>query len=99
MKRGVIVGRFQNQTLHEGHIFFFQSVLSQVDELLVLVGDSEVKNSKRNPLDFPTRKLMITDFLCRQPKYFIVDVIRDMGSDTKWSSQLDSILAKHNYNS
>lgn len=56
---GVIIGRFQTNKLHEGHINLISHVLSNHKKTIILLGVSRVQNTKKNPLDFASRKAMI----------------------------------------
>jgi nicotinamide mononucleotide adenylyltransferase len=60
---GVIVGRFQTHYLHEGHLDLISHVLENHSQVIIMLGISRKQNSKRNPLDFATRKLMIENDL------------------------------------
>jgi bifunctional NMN adenylyltransferase/nudix hydrolase len=56
---GVIIGRFQTNRLHEGHINLISHVLSNHKKAVLILGVSRVQNTKKNPLDFASRKAMI----------------------------------------
>jgi nicotinamide mononucleotide adenylyltransferase len=56
---GVIIGRFQTNRLHEGHINLISHVLSNHKKAILILGVSRVQNTKKNPLDFASRKAMI----------------------------------------
>jgi len=81
----VIVGRFQTATLHEGHRNLIDEVVSNHKRVIIFLGISN-QNSKRNPLDFFTRKVMIES---AYPNV-IVQSIPDMRDDKDWSNNLDS---------
>lgn len=83
---GVIVGRFQTSDLHEIHKKLIEEVRSRHERVLVFLGVSPVLGSRRNPLDFESRKRMIqTEF----PALTILP-IKDMKSDDRWSDELDA---------
>lgn len=50
---GLIVGRFQ--TFHKGHQSLVETGLSLCDRLIILVGSSQERGTKRNPFDISTR--------------------------------------------
>lgn len=82
---GVIVGRFQVNELHDGHMELFRAVRARHNRVLVFVGVSPTGSTKRNPLDFETRKRMI------QAKFpeFTVLPLKDVMTDEMWSKSLD----------
>lgn len=83
---GVIIGRFQNYDLHEGHISLINDVCSRHKKVLILVGIRPgVLVTRRNPLDFYTRKLMIQE---KFPNVIILP-LHDMPSDSDWSKSVD----------
>lgn len=88
MRLGVIVGRFQVPELHLGHQKLIEHVKSHFDEVCVVVGDTPVKGSKRNPLDYPTRYKMIRD---AYPD-ILLTTIMDSPNDVAWSLELDRLI-------
>jgi len=85
---GVIVGRFQAHYLHDGHIELISHVLENHSQVIIMLGISRKQNSKRNPLDFATRKLMIESHF---PNVVILPIV-DNRSDEKWSQELDRMV-------
>jgi bifunctional NMN adenylyltransferase/nudix hydrolase len=86
---GVIVGRFQVDSLHPGHLELFRQVSEKHDRVIVFIGVSRTIPTKRNPLDFETRKKMI------QADYpdFTILPLRDEQSDVYWSVKLDESIS------
>lgn len=86
---GVIVGRFQVNSLHAGHLELFRQVSEKHDRVIVFIGVPRTAATKRNPMDFETRKKMI------QADYpdFIILPLRDEKHDNYWSSRLDDSIA------
>lgn len=83
---GVIVGRFQVPYLHEGHLELFRAVLARHRRVAVFVGINACGNlTRRNPLDFETRRRMI------QSIFPVVTVLPlpDTRTDEEWSANLD----------
>jgi len=82
---GIIVGRFQVHELHQGHIQLIQAVLMRHDRVIVFLGTALTLATKRNPLDFVTRKRML------QAAFPDLNVIPmpDRSSDEVWSQDLD----------
>jgi bifunctional NMN adenylyltransferase/nudix hydrolase len=83
---GVIIGRFQAHELHEGHRMLIDLVVKNHKKTILFVGCSSVLNSKRNPLDFETRKRMI---LKSYPELNVIPIY-DKASDNVWSKEIDT---------
>jgi bifunctional NMN adenylyltransferase/nudix hydrolase len=85
---GTIIGRFQVYELHAGHKHLIDWVARECDELVILLGTSEVKTTVRNPLSFELRKEMIFDVY---PNARVFE-IKDNPSNQIWSKNVDQIL-------
>ena len=85
---GVIIGRFQTNKLHEGHINLISHVLSNHKKTIILLGVSRVQNTKKNPLDFASRKAMIQKLF---PSVMILPIM-DQRYDDKWSRDVDNAI-------
>ena len=87
---GVIVGRFQVNELHEAHVDLITSVLNKHDRVLVFLGNSTIRNTLNNPLDYRARRTMIAD------KFPTVEIhyINDNPSDTAWTKNLDKLIGE-----
>ena len=85
---GILVGRFQVNELHEGHINLINTVCTRHKRVIVFLGIPVVGVNKENPLDFATRKTMIQELY----PSIIVLPITDNKSDEKWSSELDRLI-------
>ncbi len=83
---GVIVGRFQVAALHTAHLELIQKVYQAHKRVLIFLGVSPVLVTKKNPLDFVTRKEMILQSF---PSTTVLS-LPDMLSDEKWSKELDN---------
>ena len=86
----VIVGRFQVNELHEAHIDLITSVLNKHDRVLLFLGNSTIRNTLNNPLDYRARRTMIAD------KFPAVEIhyINDNPSDTTWTKNLDKLIGE-----
>ncbi len=58
---GCYWGRFNPP--HKGHIRLIKKLLKKVDKLIIVIGSSQEKNTKRNPFSGDERKRMIQAFL------------------------------------
>lgn len=81
----VIVGRFQVHQLHEAHIELIDTVQEMHSRVIIFIGLSPLRNTKTNPLDFPSRKKMIQEAYPDVEVYYI----DDNRSDVVWSKNLD----------
>lgn len=82
---GVIVGRFQVNQLHEAHIELITSVCDAHDKVILFLGNSVIRNTTNNPLDYRARRIMIQEAF---PEIEI-GYINDHPSDKVWSKNLD----------
>lgn len=85
---GVLVGRFQVDELHAGHIRLLDAIVHHHARSIIVLGNSPLKCTVRNPLDFEARKLMIQE---AYPEATIM-YIPDMYTDKAWSNRLDSMI-------
>jgi bifunctional NMN adenylyltransferase/nudix hydrolase len=84
----VIIARFQTPYLHEGHRYLLDGIKARHHKVIVVLGVSPVKGSKRNPFDFYTReKLLKTTY----PEFVILP-LADHPFDEVWSANLDELL-------
>ena len=83
---GVIVGRFQVNDLHDGHMELFRQVKARHNGVIVFIGTHPAGLSKNHPLNYEVRRRMI------QAKFpdFIVRELKDTRDDATWSRALDS---------
>lgn len=86
---GVIIARFQSPYLHEGHKSIIESVKQKHNTVVVVLGVSPVRGSKRNPLNFHTRERMVK----KEYTDIVVLPLSDHPLDRKWSQNLDILLA------
>lgn len=87
---GVIVGRFQTDKLHRGHIDLIQHVCDAHEKVVIFLGVSPLWATRNNPLDFQSRKQML------QAEFpdVVINYIEDMASDAKWSTALDRQVSR-----
>ncbi|MGN6420909.1 MAG: NUDIX hydrolase [Pseudobacter sp.] len=86
---GVIIARFQTPYLHEGHIYLLNEIKAKHNKVVVVLGVSPVKGSRRNPFDFYTREKLLKQFA---PELVVLP-LSDHPSDAVWSQQLDNLLS------
>lgn len=87
---GVLVARFQTYKLTDGHIYLLNAVLSKHEKVLLFLGVSPTKGTRRNPLPFKTRKLMVLEKFPKDkfPGLDILD-INDVYNNKLWCRILD----------
>lgn len=86
---GVIIARFQTPYLHEEHITLINYVKERHNKIVILLGVSPLKSSRKNPLDFYTREKLVKQ---HYPEIVILP-LRDTKYDARWSSDLDHLLS------
>lgn len=87
---GVIVGRFQVNDLHDGHMELIRQVKARHGAVLVFVGTPANKSlTQQNPLDYPTIRRMIN---AKFPE-ITVQPLQDTRSDEEWSRNLDNAIS------
>ncbi len=85
MEVGVVIGRFQVETLHEGHRYLINEAFRHHKRVLIFVGCAPILGTKYDPLDFPTRERMLRS---AYPDAIILPQ-HDHLSDEVWSQNLD----------
>ena len=85
---GVMVARFQVDELHPGHMGLIDKVCENHNKVIIFLGVSNVPNTKKNPLDFATRRAMVQEYA---PDAVILP-IKDSRSNEAWSKNLDSMI-------
>lgn len=85
---GVIIGRFQINKLHDAHVELIQTVINNHEKVILFLGVSQAIGTKRNPMDFITRKVMLEQTF--PTGISIILPLLDKKSDVVWSHQVDS---------
>lgn len=86
---GVVVGRFQVDSLHQGHLHLLTQVAARHRRLLVCVGVTPHR-TRHDPLDYVSRAKMIQAAF---PQAAVVPLRDVPGDDTVWSRHLDDTIA------
>lgn len=87
-KLGIVVGRFQLPSLHEGHKFVINHVKKSNDKIAIFIGQASIGLSYNNPLPIDAIKdtlLSSNHFLSPEN----IHVIQDCKSDEVWSANID----------
>jgi bifunctional NMN adenylyltransferase/nudix hydrolase len=88
---GVIIARFQTPALHEGHLTLIRQVKQKHNRLIIVLGVSPVKGSRKNPLDYYTRERMLKQLFSD----IIILPLSDQAIDKVWSKKLDDLLSNN----
>lgn len=87
---GVVIARFQVPELHAGHKYLIEEVSLRHKKVLVFLGTRPAQPTKRHPLDYETRKLMVIE------KYpdVMVQLLQDRSDNDVWSQSVDEIVGR-----
>ena len=82
---GVAIARFQVHELHEGHHHVIKQVTGNHKKTIIFLGVPRFVGTKKNPLDFDTRKKMVQTLY---PDSIIL-AIQDQSDNNRWAQELD----------
>lgn len=85
MEIGVVIGRFQVESLHDGHRFLVNKAFENHRKVIIFIGCPPIEGTKHDPLDFVTRLRMLQS---EYPDAIILPQ-HDRLSDEEWSERLD----------
>lgn len=88
MDIGVMVGRFQVPEIHPGHKKLIETVITNHTQSVLFIGVAPAMGTKRNPLDFMTRYIMLKNLY---PGLLILP-LNDNPIDEDWSHDLDKAI-------
>ena len=71
---GVVIGRFQVDDLHEGHLDLLSEVAHTNTQLLIIIGLSPCRCTVYNPLDYDTRRRLLLEYFPQAKIAYINDV-------------------------
>jgi bifunctional NMN adenylyltransferase/nudix hydrolase len=90
---GVIVARFQMDELHRGHKWLVEEVMSRHMKTLIVLGCSgTLVRTKKDPLHYSERKIMVEKTFPNAPGLNIKPLDDHPFSHTIWSEQLDTLI-------
>lgn len=90
---GVLMGRFQVPELHEGHKQIINNIIDKHKQIIVFLGVATTLGTKRNPLDFSTRKGLFIDYENKYKNRITILPLLDVpGNDYVWSDCLDRMI-------
>jgi bifunctional NMN adenylyltransferase/nudix hydrolase len=85
----VIVGRYQTHVLHAEQIRMIDEVVKRHKHTIIVIGNSLMRGTIANPLDFRARKAMIQEKFPKIDILYINDIPKD---NTLWSTNLDKLI-------
>jgi nicotinamide-nucleotide adenylyltransferase len=89
--RALFVGRFQ--PFHKGHLYAIETILEEVDELIVVVGSAQMSHEHDNPFTAGERLEMIRNAMNEAeipPARYMLIPIPDAPAHRVWVSQVES---------
>lgn len=94
-KVGILIGRFQVSSPHEGHRFLINRILEKCDKLIILVGSANRARSIKNPFTFMERANAILDsFPDKQNRIWVVPLNDYLYNDSQWMADVAATV-KH----
>lgn len=91
MARALFVGRFQ--PFHFGHLYAIETILGEVEELMIIVGSAQMSHEPDNPFTAGERIEMIREALTEaniDRKRYMLIPIADAPSHRTWVSYVES---------
>lgn len=85
MKVGVLVGRFQVPSPHEGHRFLLKRLQEEFDKLIVLIGSVNRARSVKNPYNFQYRRDRVLEVV---PNATVLPLNDYAYSDSQWQTDV-----------
>lgn len=97
MSRGLFIGRFQ--PFHLGHIAAIKFALTNVDELIIVIGSSQASYDQQNPFTAGERLSMIKDSLSADAlidcKKTLIVPVPDTNIHSTWTHTVDMLVPKY----
>jgi bifunctional NMN adenylyltransferase/nudix hydrolase len=85
----VIIGRYQTHVLHAEQIRMIDEVVKRHKHTIIVIGNSLMRGTIANPLDFRARKAMIQEKFSKIDILYINDIPKD---NALWSTNLDKLI-------
>jgi len=97
LSRGLFIGRFQ--PFHLGHIAAIKFALTNVDELIIVIGSSQASYDQQNPFTSGERLSMIKDSLNADTlidcKKTLIVPVPDTNVHSTWTHTVDMLVPKY----
>ena len=91
----VVVARFQVPALSEPHRELIQNALAHHDRVIIILGLAAITGRRNNPLDFESRKQMLTTEFREELDRLTILYIKDQPTHKGWNKELDRIIQDH----
>lgn len=92
-KVGVYIGRFQ--PFHNAHLANVRFALSQVDQLIIVLGSAGSYRTRKNPFTIYERSKLIVDALYETERERVqIIAVDDYGSNEEWVAKITSDVEK-----
>ncbi|HET6809267.1 MAG TPA: nicotinamide-nucleotide adenylyltransferase [Nitrososphaera sp.] len=92
-RRGLMLGRFQ--PFHKGHLALTKQILSECDELVIIIGSAQFNFIDKDPFSAGERVLMIHEALKEEgidlSRCYIIPVVNDE-NNARWLAYLRSMV-------
>ncbi|MDQ3872811.1 MAG: nicotinamide-nucleotide adenylyltransferase [Thermoproteota archaeon] len=92
-KRGLMLGRFQ--PFHNGHMSLAKQILSECDELVIIIGSAQFNFIDKDPFSAGERLLMIFQALKETetdlPRCYVIPIANDE-NNARWIAYLRSMV-------
>lgn len=87
--RGILIGRMQ--PVHNGHIQVIESILDEVDEIIIGIGSAQLSHSLKDPFTAGERVVMmnqaLSDIGVDSSRYYIIPM-QDINFNALWVSHV-----------
>lgn len=94
---GVVIGRFQVDSLTSGHRALLKYVSDRHDRILVLIGERWAPASSKHPLSYMERAHMVREYFdhydIRLSSNTAITSVVDQRSDIIWSKNVDQLIS------
>ena len=91
VRRGLFIGRFQ--PLHKGHVEAIKSLMEKVDELIIIIGSTQLSHDLANPFTTGERVWMMKSALDEaevDPSRYLILPVPDAIMHSVWVAQIIS---------
>ncbi|WP_432645403.1 nicotinamide-nucleotide adenylyltransferase [Methanobrevibacter sp.] len=90
--RGILIGRMQ--PVHNGHMQVIDSILEEVDEIIIGIGSAQLSHSIKNPFTAGERIVMINQALAERgidPSRYYIIPMQDINFNALWVSHVNML--------
>ena len=91
LRRGLLIGRFQ--PIHKGHVEAIKNLMEKVDELVIIIGSSQLSHDLGNPFTTGERVWMVKSALNEaevDPSKYLILPVPDAAMHSVWVAKVIS---------